>query len=133
MDAARRKRLEADGWKSGTVADFLGLSEDESLYIEMKLDLPKAVKARREKLGLTQKELAKRLESSQARVAAMEAGRYATSMDLLVRALLALGATAKEVGQVFASVKVPTLEARPKAKATRVRAAAKTGRVKKAR
>src|SRR5581483_4278956 len=48
---------------------------------------------RRAELGLSQAVVAKRLGSSQSRVAKMEAGDPSVSLDLLLRALLALGAT----------------------------------------
>ena len=74
MDAEKRKRLEKAGWKIGTVQEFLGLSDDEMAMIEMRLSLKDSLKARRLKLGLTQQQAAKRIGSSQARVAKMENG-----------------------------------------------------------
>ena len=93
MNPTRRKRLEAAGWRVGSAADFLGLSPEETLYLQIKLVLADAVKARREKLGLTQAEVALRVRSSQSRVAKMEAGDRTVSIDLLVHTLAALGAT----------------------------------------
>jgi transcriptional regulator with XRE-family HTH domain len=55
----------------------------------------------RESQHLTQKALAKRIESSQSRVAKMEAGDPSVSMDLLVRSLLSLGATPKEIAEAI--------------------------------
>ena len=37
MDEAKQKRLEAAGYKVGTVAEFLGLTQAESELIEIKL------------------------------------------------------------------------------------------------
>ena len=39
MDSTKRKRLEAKGWHIGSTKEFLGLSEQESAYIELKLTL----------------------------------------------------------------------------------------------
>ena len=44
MNKARYKRLEKAGWKVGTVAEFLGLSEAESEYIELMLALSDDIK-----------------------------------------------------------------------------------------
>jgi transcriptional regulator with XRE-family HTH domain len=44
-------------------------------------------------MGLTQVALAKKIKSSQSRVAKMEAGDPSVSIDLLVRSLIALGET----------------------------------------
>jgi ribosome-binding protein aMBF1 (putative translation factor) len=101
MNRSKRKRLEAAGWRAGSAADFLGLSAEEALYLQIKLVLADAVKARREKLGLTQAEVALRVRSSQSRVAKMEAGDRTVSIDLLVHTLAALGATRKDLARVL--------------------------------
>ena len=44
MDAARKKRLKDAGWKTGSVAEFLDLTREESLLIEIKLRLSELVK-----------------------------------------------------------------------------------------
>ena len=95
MDKAKRKRLEAAGWKVGTVRNFLDLSSEEEAYIELKLELAKNIQKRRRERNLTQTELARLLKSSQSRVAKMEAGDPTVSVDLLIRSLLALGASPK--------------------------------------
>lgn len=69
MNKAKQKRLEARGWRGGTTSDFLGLSEEETALVEMKLRLGHALRERREACGLSQVALAKRLQSSQSRVA----------------------------------------------------------------
>ena len=92
MDERKRKRLEARGWKVGTAKELLGLSDEEEAYIELRLKLAEGLKARRVDKGLTQIELAKVVQSSQSRIAKMEAGDPTVSLDLLVRSLLALGA-----------------------------------------
>jgi hypothetical protein len=35
MRKSKKKRLEAKGWKIGTVKEFLGLSDEESAYIKL--------------------------------------------------------------------------------------------------
>ncbi len=91
MDPARKKNLEKAGWKVGTVSEFLGLSPEEAAYIELKLSLAKKLARRRKSLRLSQVAMAKRIKSSQSRVAKMEAGDPSVSIDLLVRSLIALG------------------------------------------
>lgn len=103
MDQEKRERLERAGWRVGTVQEFLNLSDDEALFVELKLALRNALKDRRNGQGLTQTELAKRMGSSQSRVAKMEAGDPSVSLDLLVRALLATGATAQDLADVIAA------------------------------
>lgn len=105
MDAAKRKRLEEAGWAIGSVQEFLGLSAEEAAYIEMRLGLSRTLKERRTAQGLTQTELARRIGSSQSRVAKMEASDATVSLDLLVRGLLATGATRREIAAAIAPAK----------------------------
>lgn len=97
MDAKKRKRLEAAGWRVGSAAEFLGLSDAESELIDMRRALSRSLKSRRIKRRVTQTVLAKQLRSSQSRVAKMEAGDASVSLELLIRALLIVGASRKDV------------------------------------
>lgn len=102
MRASKIKRLQAAGWKAGTVKEFLRLSDEEAALVELKLALVAAVKRARRKHGLSQTELAQRMRSSQSRVAKIETGDPSISLDLIVRAFLATGATRRELGRVLA-------------------------------
>ena len=97
MDSKKRKRLEKAGWKVGGASEFLGLTAAEEAYIDFKLTLAKQLHQLRLEKDLTQVELAALLHSSQSRVAKMEAGDPGVSIDLLVRSLLALGASSKSL------------------------------------
>ena len=101
MDKRKQARLAKKGWKIGSVAEFLELSDEESAYIEMKLALSEKLKEKRLRKRLTQKQLAKALNSSQSRVAKMETGDPTVSLDLLVKSLLALGISKKELGKTI--------------------------------
>jgi DNA-binding transcriptional regulator YiaG len=101
MEKRKQRRLEARGWRVGSAAEFLGLSAQEAALVEMKLRLSQALKARRTALRLSQTALAKRLGSSQSRVAKMEAGDRSVSIDLLMKALLTLGASPSDVGKAL--------------------------------
>jgi transcriptional regulator with XRE-family HTH domain len=103
MDRAKQKRLEAKGWKIGSVSDFLELSPEESALIEIKLALSLGLKERRRGL-MTQRELAEKLNSSQPRVAMAENGDDSVSIELLLRAMLATGATPQDIGQIIAQI-----------------------------
>jgi len=102
MKTSRRKKLEAAGWKVGSTREFLGLSNEEAAFVELKLTLSISLKKCRTNQGLSQTELAKRLRSSQSRVAKMEASDPAVSIDLLIRALLAAGAKRKDIAKAIA-------------------------------
>src|SRR5512139_3023789 len=97
MDSAKRKKLERAGWTIGSASDFLGLTDDEAAYVELKLALSDELRKRRENQGLTQVALAEKLGSSQSRVAKMEASDATVSVDLLIRGLLATGASRRDI------------------------------------
>lgn len=101
MNTAKKRRLEAKGWKVGTAREFLNLSAEEAAYVELKLALSKNLQEYRRQRKLTQEELARRLKSSQSRIAKMEAGDPSVSIDLLVRSLLALGASRKRLAEML--------------------------------
>jgi len=86
------------GWVEGSVQDFLELSDADMEYIEMRRTLSRKLKAVREKLNLTQVEVAARLKTSQSRVAKMEKADPSVSADLLLQSLFSLGVKRKELG-----------------------------------
>ncbi len=87
----RRERLEAEGWKFGTVAEFLGLTPEEEAIVEFRVALTKKLSSLRKEKGLTQTQVAKLIGSSQSRVAKMEAGDPGVSVDLMMTALFKMG------------------------------------------
>jgi DNA-binding XRE family transcriptional regulator len=101
INAKKQKRLEARGWSVGDAATFLKLSPPESALVEMRLALSRSLRERRSDAGLTQATLAKQLGSSQSRVAKLEAGDPSVSLELLIRALLAVGASRKDVAHAL--------------------------------
>jgi predicted XRE-type DNA-binding protein len=106
MDEVKQARLEAKGWKVGTVTEFLDLTPEEAALIEIKLALSKSLRERREK-RMTQVELAEKMHSSQPRIAKAEGGDRSVSLDLLMRAMLATGATPREIGTAIAGAEMP--------------------------
>ena len=102
MRKSKKAKLEAAGWRVGTAADFLKLSKEEAAMIEIKLGLAESLRKRRQARRLSQTQLARRLGSSQSRVAKMEAADPSVSIDLLVKALLELGATRAQVAKALA-------------------------------
>jgi len=102
MNNAKRKSLEAKGWKVGNADEFLNLSKEEAAYVEIKLALSRNVQEYRKAKRLTQTELARKIKSSQSRVAKMESGDPSVSIDLLIRSLVALGASRKRLAGMLA-------------------------------
>ena len=81
MHKAKKTRLEEKGWKVGTAQEFLGLSDEEAAYVEIRLRLAAALRKRRQRERLSQTEWAGRIRSSQSRVAKMEAGDPSVSLE----------------------------------------------------
>ena len=101
MKQSKRKKLEAAGWAVGSAQEFLGLSDADAALIELKLALSRSLRNQRQRRGVSQVELAKRLQSSQSRVAKMEAGDPSVSMDLLISSLLVLGASEADLAKAI--------------------------------
>jgi predicted transcriptional regulator len=101
MKATKREALQRKGWKVGSVDQFLNLSAEEVAYIELKLALSESLRQRRTVEKLSQVEVARMIHSSQSRVAKMEAGDPTVSLDLLIKSLLALGASRRDLAQAI--------------------------------
>lgn len=91
MNPAKRKRLEATGWRIGDYGDFLELTDEERRMVELRLSLSRKIRETRLARGLTQTEMAKIVGTSQPRFAAIEAALPGVSLDLLTRVWMQLG------------------------------------------
>ena len=89
MNKTQKARFAKAGWKLGTAADFLGLSDAEAALVEAKFQLGDVVRAVRQRRHLSQAALAKLMGSSQSRVAKVENRDTEVSLDLQLRAIFA--------------------------------------------
>jgi DNA-binding transcriptional regulator YiaG len=103
MKSAKKKLLEEKGYKVSDAQEFLGMSDEEFAYVEMKVLLAKSFRELRKSKRVSQSKLAERIGSSQSRVAKMEAGDPSVSTDLLFKGMLALGATRKDISRALGS------------------------------
>ena len=101
MEKKKREKLEEKGFRVGTAADFLELSPEEEAFIDIRLDISNLVKAQRAKRGWTQEQLARAIGSSQSRIAKLEGGDLGISLDLMIKALLRLGTSKKQIGKLL--------------------------------
>jgi predicted XRE-type DNA-binding protein len=97
MDKEKRRALEEDGWVFGDAEDFLELTPAERDLVALRTALSRAVRNRRIAQSLTQAEAAKKLKSSQSRVAKLEAGSADVSLDLMFRGLFELGGSVNDI------------------------------------
>lgn len=108
MKKDKKEKLERGGWVIGGTQEFLELSDAEMALVEVRVSLAQALRRRRKKLKISQATFARRVGSSQSRVAKMEAGDPSVTIDLLIRSLITSGSTTEEIGQVIASVGLDT-------------------------
>ena len=97
------RRRGKSGLSEGTVQDFLGLTDEESVLVRTKAALAVYLQKRRKLKGWSQAKLAEQLGSGQSRVAKVEAAHPSVSLDLLMKALLITGATMPDIGAVMAT------------------------------
>jgi len=104
MNNSKKARLQRAGWAVGDAAEFLNLKSQEAQFIELKLALAAGIRQLREQRGMTQAALAGQLGSSQSRVAKMEAADRSVTLDLMMRSLLAIGATPGKIAKLIKRV-----------------------------
>jgi DNA-binding XRE family transcriptional regulator len=100
MKPEKKHQLEAAGFKVGTADEFLALTSEESAMVSLRLALAEEVRRRRLRLHYSQAELARRIGSSQSRIAKLEASESDVSLDLLFKALFATGARRRDLGRI---------------------------------
>src|SRR3981081_1774728 len=77
-----RKFAEANGWKYYEHAgDVFGMTDAEKQEMEFRFDLGKMIRKRREALGLSQQDLAKKLKISKRKVDEIEGGSWDTPLE----------------------------------------------------
>ena len=81
--------------------ESLTLGKRDARFLAIKRALAGSLRERRRHKRLSQLGLASLIGTSQSRVARMEAADPAVSLDLLVRSLLALGATRRDIARAI--------------------------------
>ncbi len=102
MNPDKHEKLSKQGWKVGTVAEFLQLTPAEATYLELKLVLHQQLKQRCQQRHLTPHQVAKLLNESPSDLTNLESDERSISLDLLVRSLLVLGISKQELARVIA-------------------------------
>jgi predicted XRE-type DNA-binding protein len=97
MNESKKRALEAAGWVMGDAEEFLELTVEERQLVELRVAVSRAVRALRERQNLTQTQVARKLKTSQPRIAKLESGASDVSLDLMFRGLFALGGTIKDL------------------------------------
>ena len=91
MKEAKRKILESKGYVVTDSAEWLGLSREEAQIVNMRVALAQELEKVRKAKGITQAELARRVGTKQSGVARMLNNPDSSTMDNLIKGLIALG------------------------------------------
>lgn len=99
MDQQKREQLEANGWQIGTAANFLNLTDEDLLLIEIKLALVHRLEERQQEMSAYP--IGHSIQPSE--ISQPEAP---ASIDQLIRDMIASGASPQEIGHLIAGVDV---------------------------
>ena len=91
MNAEKMKRIKAAGYKVTTADEWLGLTPEESQLVDIRLALAEQLEEVRKEKGISQAQLAARMGTKQSGIARMVNRPETSSMDNLVKGLIALG------------------------------------------
>ncbi len=97
MNKAKKQALEEAGWVFMDAEDFLDLTLEERRLVALRVALSRLVRVLRENQNLTQAQVAKKLKTSQPRIARIETAASDVSLDLMFRSLFALGGTLEDL------------------------------------
>lgn len=99
MDAMTKALLLEAGFESGSVSELLELDAAQESIVESKIRLTTLLREERKARGWSQAKLAQTLGTKQQVVARAEIGHRSVTLDLLFRALLALGVSLGRIGR----------------------------------
>jgi hypothetical protein len=100
MSSEKLKKIKAAGWDVGDIDLFL--SPEEVAVVDVKFALAKILYEKRVKSKITQAAVARKIGSDQARIAKAERADSSVSIEFIVRSLVGLGVTRKEIGMAIA-------------------------------
>jgi ribosome-binding protein aMBF1 (putative translation factor) len=103
MKAEKKAKLEAAGFRVGTVAEFLELKSEENEMLELRVALAKLVRELRKREEVTQEQLAEKMSSDQGRISRLENNDPSVSVDQMLEAAFSLGAKRRDILEVLAA------------------------------
>jgi DNA-binding XRE family transcriptional regulator len=103
LNPKKRNKLQKLGYRVTDAQEYAGLSDQEMALIELKISLIQKLRAVRSRRALSQKQFAELLQLSRSRVAMLERGAPELSVDLICRALIAVGVPRRDIGKAISS------------------------------
>lgn len=106
MNSKQKARLEAAGYEFLTVTEFLGLTPEEEVLVEIRLALGNLLRQYRKEAKVRQVDVAQKAKTTQSRIARVEAAASSVSTDAMLLAMVAAGVPVRKIGETIAGVKV---------------------------
>lgn len=97
----QKNKILRKNFKANSQLAFSKLTPAESQYLEIKIGLSQLLKQKRKERKFSQIDLANHIKSSQSRVAKMEKADDSVSLDLIIKALLSLGISRRELAKTI--------------------------------
>lgn len=101
MTTNKLNRIKTAGFEVTDSADWLGLTSEERIIVEMRIALSEELDRIRKEKKLSQSDLAKLLGTKQSGISRLISNPSSTTLDALIRALLALGATTRHIAALI--------------------------------
>lgn len=102
MNQSKTTQLEQAGWVPDETRDFLEMSRADVQLVELKMKLGEYMRDARRHRRWSQEQMAENIGSSLAQIIMMEAADPSISLDLMVKALLSMGASPRDIGRALA-------------------------------
>jgi len=101
MNAKKKKTLEAAGYKVTDTAEWLGLSPEDEMLINMRVKFAMEIERICKSRGITQQALAEKIGTQQSGVARMLNHSAKVTIDSLIRTLLVLGTPRERIASLI--------------------------------
>ena len=101
ISTKKKKVLESASYKVTDAAEWLGLSPEEEVIVNMRVNFAMEIERVCKERGITQHALAEKIGTRQSGVARMLNNPSKVTIDSLIKTLLALGATSKRIAALI--------------------------------
>ena len=101
INTKKKKALESAGYKVTDAAEWLELSPEEEVIVNMRVNFAMEIERVCKERGITQQALAEKIGTRQSGVARMLNNPSKVTIDSLIKTLLALGTTSKRIAALI--------------------------------
>ena len=101
INTKKKKALESAGYKVTDAAEWLELSPEEEVIVNIRVNFAMEIERVCKERGITQQALAEKIGTRQSGVARMLNNPSKVTIDSLIKTLLALGTTSKRIAALI--------------------------------